>query len=317
MQLEILDRQMINRVLIRIRVIQILYATYLNESGNLKKAESDLIYSLQKSSDLYYYLLLLLIEVTDAHQRRIDARKAKLLPTEQDINPNTKLVDNLFVNQLRNNETLVKYLADRPLDWSEHDSYVRNLLDKIVKSSIYQEYILSETQDYQQDKDFWRKIFKTFICGDELLDEILEDESLYWNDDVEIIESFVLKTIKQFEQEKRDKQSLLPMFKDEEDRLFAVTLLRESMLNVKNVRDMIDKYASNWESERIAFMDKIIMQVAVVELLSFPSIPISVTMNEYLNIAKAYSTQKSSSFINGILDSIVNELKNDKKLIKK
>lgn len=308
---------MINRVLIRIRVIQILYATYINESGNLKKSESDLIYSLQKSYDLYFYLLLLLVELTDTYQKRVDARKAKLLPSELDMNPNTKLIDNQFINQLRNNESFTSYLSDRPLSWDEYENYVKNLLDKILKSEIYQEYSSSSVSDYQQDREFWRKVFKNFICHDEQLEEILEDESLYWNDDIEIVESFVLKTIKQFDVETGNAQTLLPMFKDEEDRVFAVTLLRESMLNVKSTRDLIDKYASNWESERIAFVDKIIMQVAITEILSFPSIPINVTLNEYLNIAKAYSTQKSSSFINGILDAVVNELKNEKKLFKK
>lgn len=308
---------MINRVLIRIRVIQILYATYLNESGNLKKAESDLVYSLQKSYDLYYFLLLLLVEITDTYKKRIDTRKAKLLPSEQDINPNTKLVENLFINQLRSCDSFTKYLTERPLSWSEYDIFIKNLLEKILKSSIYQEYSSNTISDYQQDKDFWKKVFKTIICKDEQLEEILEDESLYWNDDIDIVESFIIKTIKFFDYEKGINQELLPMFRDDDDRLFAITLLRESMLNVKYARDLIDKYASNWESERIAFMDKIIMQTAIVECLSFPSIPISVTINEYINISKAYSTEKSFLFINGILDSVVNELKNDKKIIKK
>lgn len=308
---------MINRVLIRIRVVQILYATYINESGNLKKTESDLIYSLQKSYDLYFYLLLLLVELTDAHKKRIEARRAKFLPSEIDMNPNTKIINNKFIEQLRNNDTFISYLSERPLSWDEYDIYIKNLLDKILQSDVYQKYSSSNTSDYHEDREFWRKIFKTYICRDEELEEILEDESLYWNDDIEIVESFILKTIKQFDYELGNKQPLLPMFKDEEDRVFAVTLLRESMLNVKTARDLIDKYASNWESERIAFVDKIIMQVAITEIISFPSIPISVTLNEYLNIAKSYSTQKSSSFINGILDAIITELKNDKKLFKK
>ena len=308
---------MINRVLIRIRVIQILYATYLNESGNLKKSESDLVYSLQKSYDLYYYLLLLLVEITDAYKKRIDTRRAKLLPSEQDINPNTKLIDNLFIDQLRNTDSFTAYLSERPLSWDEYDVFIKNLLDKILKSSLYEEYSSNSTSDYQQDKDFWKKVFKSIICNEEQLVDILEDESLYWNDDVEIVESFVIKTIKLFDYDKGNSQELLPMFKDDEDRIFATTLLRESMLNVKMARDLIDKYASNWESDRIAFMDRVIMQAAITEIVSFPSIPVSVTLNEYINISKSYSTQKSFLFINGILDSIVNELKNDKKLIKK
>jgi N utilization substance protein B len=307
---------MINRVLIRIRVIQILYATYQNESGDLRKAENDLMFSLQKSYDLYYYLLMLLIEITDSHSRKLETRKGKLLPTEEDINPNTKLVDNLFIKQLRNNIQFNKYLTDRPLSWDDYENYIKNLLDKIIISDIYADYSSNPISDYNSDREFWRKIFKTYIYNSEELDEILEDESLFWNDDVEIVESFVLKTIKKFDMETGDNQELLPMFKDEEDRLFAVKLLRETMLNVKVARDMINKYAQNWESERIAFMDMVIMQTAIAEILTFPSVPINVTMNEYINIAKSYSTQKSSSFINGILDAIVVELKNDKKIFK-
>lgn len=308
---------MINRVLIRIRVIQVLYSTYLNESGDLKKAETELMFSLQKSYDLYYYLLALLIEITDTHTRRLESRKAKLLPTDEDINPNTRLSENLFIKQLKSNEQFNKYVSDRPQSWEDHENYVRSLLEKILNSDIYAEYLANEVSDYDTDREFWRKVFKTFIYCEEQLDDLLEDDSLFWNDDIEIVQSFVIKTIKKFDPEKGANQPLLPMFKDEEDRQFAIKLLRETMFNVKLAREYIDKYAKNWESERIAFMDMIIMQTAVSELLAFPSVPINVTMNEYINIAKSYSTHKSSSFINGILDSIVTELKSENKLLKK
>jgi len=308
---------MINRVLIRIRVIQILYATYINQSGDLKKAENELIYSFQKSYDLYYYLLQLMIDITDTYSRRVESRKSKLLPSEEDMNPNTKLIENLFIKQLRQNEYFVKYMADRPYSWEDNENYVKSLLERILSSDTYSDYINSGISGYDADREFWRKTFKTMIHCDEKLDDILEDESLYWNDDIEIIQSFVLKTIKKFDPQNGDSQELIPMFKEEEDRVFAVQLLRESMFNVKNARDLINKYAKNWESERIAMMDLIIMQVAITEIIAFPTVPINVTMNEYINIAKTYSTLKSSSFINGILDAVVNELKSEGKLLKK
>ncbi|MEN9920064.1 MAG: transcription antitermination factor NusB [Bacteroidota bacterium] len=307
---------MINRVLIRIRVIQVLYSTYLNQSGDLKKAENELIFSCQKSYDLYHYLLLLIIELTDNHARRTEMRKGKLLPTSEDLNPSMRLVNNLFVKQLRENEALNKYLLDRPMSWDEHDNYLKTLLSDILASDVYKEYLLVEDRNYDTDREFWRKIFKSYVYTDADLDEILENESVFWNDDIEIIESFVVKTIKKFDPEKGAKQQLLPMFKDEDDRQFAIKLLRETMFNVKTARDLIDKYAKNWETERIAFMDMIIMQTAIAELLAFPSVPINVTMNEYINIAKAYSTEKSSSFINGILDAVIVELKAENKLLK-
>ena len=306
---------MINRVLIRIRVIQILYSVYQNKDGSLQKAESDLNYSFQKSYDLYFFFLLLIIELTDSYSKRIDSGKAKLLPTKKDMNPNVQLLENKFVRQLRENEQLTNYLKERPLSWDEHEGEIKQLLNRILGSDIYAEYV-STSSDYSGDCTFWRKVFKQIICQDEDIETLLEDECLFWNDDIDIIQSFVLKTIKKFDEKNGKDQELLPMFRDDEDLQFAIKLLRESMFNVKEYRDIITKYAKNWESERIAFMDLIIMQAAIAELISFPSIPINVTLNEYIDIAKAYSTEKSASFINGILDPIVSMLRKEKKIMK-
>lgn len=309
--------KMINRVLIRIRVVQILFAAYQGDNRDLKKAENDLLFSLQKSYDLYFYLLLLMTELTDAFAHRIDVKKSKLLPSQEDINPNIQLRENSFIAQLKTNKQMTDYLNDRPMSWNENDSFIRNLLEKILDSDIYAEYLNNQTRTYELDREFWRKVFKQIICNTEELYALLEDESLFWNDDIEIVESFVLKTIKRFNQEEGIDQELLPMFKDDSDKEFAVKLLRESMLNAKEYRALIDKYTKNWESERIAIMDMIIMQIAIAELLNFPSIPVNVTMNEYIDIAKAYSTNKSAAFINGILDSIVKELQASGRIIKK
>jgi len=258
-----------------------------------------------------------MVELTNAYAQKVDSRKAKLLPTEEDIRPNTKLLENKFIDQLRHNKDLEKYLKERPFSWHEHDAFIRNLLDSILNSDTYKEYIAGDSHQYESDREFWRRVFKHIICNNEDLYTILEDESLYWNDDIEIIESFVIKTIKRFEEAKGTAQELLPMFKDETDREFAVKLLRESLFNGKEYRAYIDKYTKNWESERIALMDMVIMQIALAEILTFPSIPINVTLNEYIDIAKSYSTAKSASFINGILDAVVKELKEEKKIIKK
>ncbi|NDV78513.1 transcription antitermination factor NusB [Dysgonomonas sp. 511] len=308
---------MINRVLIRIRVVQIVFACCHSETTDLRKAESELLLSLQKSYDLYYYLLALMVELTDAYKQRIEARKAKLRPTEEDRSPNMRLIENLFIKQLRDNVYFVKYMADRPFAWSEHDAFLRNLLDNILDSEAYKEYAANNDHSYEIDREFWRKIFKQIISANEELCNTLEDESLYWNDDVEIVESFVLKTIKRFDPKNGIEQELLPMFKDETDREFAFKLLRESLFNGKEYRALIDKYTKNWETERIAMMDMVIMQIATAELLTFPSIPVSVTLNEYIDISKSYSTAKSASFINGILDSMVKDLKEEKRIIKK
>ena len=234
------------------------------------------------------------------------------MPIDEELNPNTRFVDNRFVAQLAENDT-PKYVDEQGF----HGVTTRSLLKtywirfKNLRRILEKRRRLDET-----DREFWRQIFKKVICGNEMIEEYLEDKSIYWNDDIEIVETFALKTIKQFEEKKGSKQALLPMFKDLEDKAFAIKLFRQSLLKGKEYRERIDKHMKNWETERIANMDLIIMQVALAEILSFPTIPINVTLNEYIDAAKYYSTPKSGTFINGILDSIVNELKKEKLLLK-
>lgn len=307
---------MINRNLIRIRIVQIVYAWYQNSNNNLKNAEKELLQGFQKSYDLYFYLLLLMVKITDLYEERVEMKKNKFLPTEEDLNPNTHLIENKFIKQLRTNKTLNKYLSERPMSWDENETFVKNLLDTILGSEEYKNYTGNVSPTYADDKDFWRKIFKQYIYLNDELDDILEDESIFWNDDVETVETFVLKTIKQFSEQNGDNQPLLPMFKDEEDKQFALKLLDETFLNEKKYRELIEKHTQKWDFDRIAFMDMIIMQVAVAELYTCESIPTSVTLNEFIDIAKSYSTPKSGTFVNGILDAIANEAKKEHIILK-
>ena len=307
---------MINRILIRIRVIQIVYAWYQNRDKDLNQVERELLLGLQKSYDLYYYLLQLMIEITDLHEERVDTKRNKFLPTHEDLNPNMHIINNQFISQLRNNSMFVTYTANRPMSWELNQNFVRGILDKIIESDTYKEYAELAKPTYNDDKEFWRKNFRTFIHRNEELDDILEDESIFWNDDIEIVQSFVLKTIKQFNKTAGEDFILLPMFNDDEDKEYATTLLRETLANGQKYREMIAKNADNWDFERIAFMDVVIMQVAVAELYKFENIPIRVTLNEYIDLAKSYSTPKSSTFINGVLDAIVTEMKKDKTIFK-
>ncbi len=307
---------MINRILIRIKVLQIVYSFYQNGNNDLKVAENELLFSLRKSYDLYHYFLLLIIEVTNLQRRTLDAKKCKYMPTHAELNPNTRLVDNRFVAQVAENEALQKYVAEQGLSWVNDEEFVKNVLDIILASDLYNEYLDNENDSYETDKEFWRAVFKKLICGNEQIEEFLEDKSIYWNDDIGIVETFTLKTIKQFEEKSGSKQKLLPMFKDMEDQSFAIKLFRQSLLKGSEYRERINKHMKNWEAERIANMDLIIMQVALAEIMTFPTIPINVTLNEYIDTAKYYSTPKSGVFINGILDSIVSELKKEKVLLK-
>lgn len=307
---------MINRILIRIKVLQIIYSYYQNGNKDLKTAEKELLFSLQKSYDLYHYFLLLLIEVTNLQDRILDNRKHKYMPTDEELNPNTKFIDNRFIAQLKTNLALKNTVSENGLSWSNDADFVRNILDLIIESDIYQEYINSEEDSYEADKEFWRQVFKKLICTNEMVEDYLEDKSIYWNDDIEIVQTFTIKTIKKFDEKNGANQPLLPMFKDDEDRDFATTLFRQTLMNGVKYRERISLHMKNWEAERIANMDLIIMQVALAEISSFPSIPINVTLNEYIDIAKYYSTPKSGTFINGILDSIVSELKKENLLFK-
>lgn len=307
---------MINRVLIRLKIVQIVYAYYQNGGKNLDTAEKELFFSLSKAYDLYNYLLLLMVEVTKQANKRLNAAKNKLVPTKEELFPNTKFVENCFIAQLEVNKQLLEFSNNQKKTWENEADFVKTLCDKILESDIYKEYMASETSSYEEDRELWRKLYKNIIFNNIELDQVLEDQSLYWNDDKEIVDTFVLKTIKRFDEKNGAKQELLPEFKDEEDQDFARRLFRRTILNADYYRHLISENTKNWDLDRVAFMDVVIMQIALAEILSFPNIPVSVSLNEYVEIAKLYSTPKSGGFINGTLDGIVNSLKKENKLTK-
>ena len=307
---------MINRVLIRLKIVQIVYDYYQNGGKNLDTAEKELFFSLSKAYDLYNYLLLLMVEVTKQANKRLNAAKNKLVPTKEELFPNTKFVENRFIAQLEVNKQLLDFAGNQKKTWENEADFVKSLCEQIMESDIYKEYMASETSSYEEDREVWRKIYKKIIFNNAELDQVLEDQSLYWNDDKEIVDTFVLKTIKRFEEKNGAKQELLPEFKDDEDQDFARRLFRRAILNSDYYRHLISENTKNWDLDRVAFMDVIIMQIALAEVLSFPNIPVSVSLNEYVEIAKLYSTPKSGGFINGTLDGIVNQLKKENKLTK-
>ena len=307
---------MINRVLIRLKVIQVIYAYYQNGGRNLEAAEKELFYSLSKAYDLYKYLLLLMIEVTQFAERRIDNRRNKLRPTYEDLNPNTRFIDNAFMAQLMQNAQLEEFRANQKRTWDDEGDFVKHLFEKIEQTKAYQEYMAKDALTYEDDRELWRKLYRTTIGQNETIDEILEEQSLYWNDDKAIVDTFVLKTIKRFDPENGAEQELMPEYKDDEDKEFARKLLRTAITGAEAYRKLMENNAKNWDMERFAFMDILIMQVALAEILSFPTIPTTVSLNEYVEVAKMYSTPKSGSFVNGMLDTIVNQLKKENKLRK-
>jgi transcription antitermination protein NusB len=307
---------MINRVLLRIKIVQILYSFYKGDGKSIPLAEKELFHSIERTYDLYFHLLQLSVDITQYAEQRIETKRNKLRPTAEDLNPNTRFIENSFISQLNANETFNEYLTKQKLSWVNHPDIIKGLYEEIIIADFYQDYMNAESVDYAADKDIWRKIYKKIILQNEELDSSIEDQSIYWVDDIEMVISFIIKTIKRFDKANGTEQALLPMFKDDEDAEFARKLLRSVLTDGQKYREMVDLNSRNWELDRIAYMDILIMEVALAELMDFPTIPVNVTLNEYIEIAKNYSTDKSGTFINGVLDNIVGQLKKENKLIK-
>lgn len=307
---------MINRELIRTKVLQLTYAYYQNGNKNMDNAEKELLFSLSKAYDLYNYLLDLIVAINREERRRVDiaAQRAAREGTQM---PSTKFVDNKFALQLEENSMLCEFLEDKKLNWEDNIEFIRKMCQQIEQSETYKEYIATPTSDYEADRELWRKLYRQLIQENEDLDSILEEKSLYWNDDKEIVDTFVLKTIKRFDPEKKDKQALLPEFKDMEDKEFAQKLFRSTILNADQYQRLMSESTRNWDFSRLAYMDVVIMQIAIAEMLNFPAIPVSVTINEYVELAKLYSTPRSGGYINGMLDTIARNLVESGQLLKK
>jgi N utilization substance protein B len=311
------DREMINRELVRLKVVQLAYANYKNSGKSLDSAMKELTFSLSKTYDLYHYLLLLITNVTDYAEKRYDSLNERLKKIDSKEFPNPRFVKNRFALQLLDNKQLCKFEEDRKIHhWTEAEDIIRNLYKQITESDIYEEYMSSEDDSYNNDREFWRKIYKKIICNNDAIDSVLEEWSLYWNDDKEIIDTFVLKTIKRFEESNGSEQPLLPAYSSDEDKEFAEKLFESVLIHHEEYEDLIRKNTKNWDFSRIAVMDLIIMDCALAEIINFPTIEINVTLNEYINIAKIYSSPKSAGYVNGMLDHIVRNLKEENKLIK-
>ncbi len=305
---------MINRTLIRLKIVQLMYSYYQNGGKNVDTAEKELLFSLSKAYDLYNYLLMLMVAVTRYAMERVERQEQLNKVTHNDAVVSHRFIDNKFIMQLEVNKQLNEFKENQKKTWANDEDYIKKLYADIINSDYYKEYMEKETTDYLADRDVWRKIYKNLIMRDERIDAVLEDQSLYWNDDKEIVDTFVLKTIKRFNESNGAEQPLMPEYKDEEDREFAIRLFRRTILNDEYYRGLISQSIKNWEFSRLAYMDVIIMQIAMAEILSFPAIPVSVSINEYVEIAKYYSTPKSGSYINGIVDNVVRRLRAEGKL---
>ena len=306
---------MINREIIRIKIVQLTYAYYQNGNKNIDSAEKELFFSLSKAYDLYNYLLALIVAITKEAGRRVEVAQARA-KREGTEEPSQKFVFNRFALQLGENKALQEFMSTQKITWEDSAVFLGQIFETIEKSEIYQAYMASEEDSYDADRELWRKLYKTFIMDNADIDGILEDQSLYWNDDKEIVDTFVLKTIKRFKEQNGAKEELLPEWDSDEEKDFARKLFRAAILNADQYQHFMSEASRNWDFSRLAYMDVILMQIAIAEMMTLPNVPISVTINEYVDLAKLYSTRKSGGYINGMLDSIARNLIKTGRLMK-
>lgn len=304
---------MLNRRHLRIRVLQALYAWYQTPDRDIVKAEKQFLQSLQKGEELYLFLLLYIVELRDFANNFIEDAKHKRLPTEEDLNPNMKFVNNMFIQSLKEESALLSLSGAYKLSFADQEELIKHVYFELRTTPEYIAYMKEPTQDFESDRKFIAKIFGKYLVESERFQALLDEQNIYWEDDLPFMCSMVIKTIKDTSAEKVD---LMPMFRDKEDKLFALDLLRKTTIHEERFTELISTKTNNWEIERVAQMDLLLMQMALTEILEMPTVPVKVAMNEYIDMAKYYSTPKSKNFINGILDSLVIELKENKEIKK-
>lgn len=307
---------MINRTLIRTKAVQLMYSWQNNPQPDLQFSLKQQNLSLNKTYELYFWLLLLPIEITKYAIKRIEVGLNKLRPTAEEANPNKRFINNRFYKQLLKNKTLADYIEKQKIGWEEDNEFIKTLYEEVIGSEIYKEYMAASSTTYDDDKMLWRKLYKKVLAVSENLESQLEDMDIYWNDDIETVMSFIDKTIKHFSEDSDENQELIPMYRDETDRTFAEELLTAAVTNKEEYTKMVVETAKNWNEERIGTMEMAILIVALAEITTFPVIPLNVSLNEYIEITKFYCKDDSKNFVNGVLDAIASRLKKEGKLLK-
>ncbi len=305
---------MVSRRLLRIKILQILYAYYKKGKPAVDKLEKELFFSIEKTHELYISVFALLKELVRYANYRIELSRNKLSPTAEDLNPNTNFVDNKVIAKLSENPSLKKYIDKYKVNWGLYPELIKNMYIQITNSDYYARYMKENEPSLKADYKFVNHILYRAILNCEMLDSLLEEKSIYWNNDIEIAVRQVERTLKKIRE--GEEPEVLSLYKDSDDREFVRRLFRHVTSHDREYTEMIESFTSNWDVERIAFMDILIMQQAIAEIIEFENIPTRVSFNEYIDIAKFFSTQKSSNFINGVLDRIIQKLKEDNKIIK-
>jgi transcription antitermination protein NusB len=305
---------MLNRRHLRVKVLQSLYAFFQSGNSAMAVGEKELLFGIEKIYDLYLYQLSLIIEIGRQAERVIDEKKNKHIPSAEDLNPSTRFVHNKCLQKISSNLDLEKKLKDRKINWSKSPEVVRKIYQLFRESKHYQAYMVSGENSFDQDKELILRMLKSYICENELLHHFYEDNSIYWLDDWELVNKIIIKGIKCMDE--NSEFELTPLYKELEDKVFAIDLFRKTILNEKEFGPLIAAKTQNWDIERIALMDVIIMKMALAEIIKFPNIPVKVSLNEYIELSKMYSTPKSKVFVNGVLDKLVEELASENKINK-
>ena len=298
---------MISRRLLRIKALKALYAHLKSESDSLMASEKTLIASIDKTYDLYFQMLSLIVEVARYADERQQAAMQKKLPTYEDLNPNRKFVENSVVHLIAESDSVNDYLAAHKLSWARYPELIKALYSQLEQSEYYKKYMTSQERSFREDLALVTDFYTNELESSEMLEEVLDEQSILWNDDLGFALIMVTRTLSNMRPSHRDVK-VLPKFKSEEDLDFAMELFEKAAVNYDSNLEVIEQFTRNWDIERIAFMDNVIMVTAMAELVSFPSIPVKVTLDEYIEIAKYYSTASSSTFINGVLDKVVTML---------
>ena len=304
---------MLNRRQLRVKVMQSLYAFMQSENHSLENGEKELLFSVQKIYELYHFLLLLPLELVHLHQQQVENAKQKYFPTEEEKNPNPRFTNNRVLKLLKNNGDFNLGVNKKKLNWIEETDWLNKIFADIKRDQEFKKYMYDSPDTIESDKDFLNYIYINYVAPNEQLQEILEEKSIFWADDFELVLTLIIKTIRAC---KENSLNLLPLYNDQDDREFILELYRKTIIHNNEYEKIISQKTNNWEVDRIAAMDILLMKMAIAEVIHFPSIPVKVTLNEYIDISKEYSTPKSNTFINGILDKIATELKEENKIQK-
>ena len=306
---------MLSRRVLRTKVVNAVYAHTQCDGITPSASEKNLVLSIDRAYDLYFHLLALVPEIAEYAAERIRIGENKKLPTYDDLHPNRKFVENKVIARLVEDEALQLELKNRKLSWKNHRDLIVALYNALIRQTFYQKYMQSEERSFREDAQLVSDIYMTMLEEFEPLESALEEQSVLWNDDLGFLLTMVSRTVLSM-RESHEAIKLLPQFKSEDDLDYAKSLLRNAIASYERISLLLDNAMNNWDIERVALMDKIILITAIAEAENFPSIPVRVTMNEYIDIAKCYSTESSGGFINGLLDRIIARLTDEGKIVK-